>query len=211
MPPPHASRGRSRTRRVSTTSASRAARRCCGSGDSRMSDADRLETVLATVPDPADRAWLRRVLEGLAAQCAASDTTASRFPFVLQLAGLTLHGLVATEGDGELQEQLGGLDVPRSTEPIDGAQRGPGRPSYAALLTEAVAALGRRLDRRGSLAEQARQVLKHIAGTGIEASAVPSLRTAETFLSSRRNSREKLHGNSRRGKRQARRKRCSTK
>jgi hypothetical protein len=172
-----------------------------------MSDADRLEAVLATVPDPADRAWLRRVLEGLAAQCATPDTTASRFAFCLQIAGLSVRGVVETEGDGELQEQLGGLDVPRSTEPIDGAQRGPGRPSYAALLTEAVAALGARLDGRLSLAARAHQVLKHIASTRIEASAIPSLRTVEDFLAVR----EKLHGNSRRGKKRTRRKRCSTK
>jgi hypothetical protein len=166
-------------------------------------DADRLEAVLATVPDPADRAWLRRVLEGLAAQCAAPDTTASRFPFRLQIAGLTVCGLVETEGDGEIQEHLG-LDVPRSTEAIEDPQRGPGRPSCKTLLTDARAALGRRLDRRGSLAEQARQVQKHIAGTGIEAAAIPSQRTVENFLRVRK----KLRRNSSRGKRQARRKRC---
>jgi hypothetical protein len=166
-------------------------------GQQRMSDADRLEAVLDTVPDPIDRAWLRRVLEGLAAQCAALDTTASRFPFHLQIAGLTVHGVVETEDDGELQEQFGGLDVPRSTEPIDGGQRGPGRPSFAALLTQAVASLGARLDCRLSLAARAHQVLKHIASAGIEASAIPSLRTVEDFLAAH----EKLHGNSRRGKR----------
>lgn len=167
-----------------------------------MSDADRLEAVLATVPDPTDRAWLRRVLEGLAAQCAAPAITASRYPFELRIAGETVIGVLETESE------LGGrAAVVEPAAPIAMAEpRGPGRPSHAATIAAAVRELGARFDCRLSLAGRARQLLKHIASTGIEAWAIPSQRTVENFLRVG----NKLRRNSRRGKRQARRKRCST-
>jgi hypothetical protein len=136
------------------------------------------------------------------------DTT--RFPFELRIAGQTVVGVLETES--ELTGRHSTVSAVPRTALVEPAApiaepRGPGRPSHAATIDAAVRELGARLDARLSLAARAHQVLKHIASTRIEASAIPSLRTVEDFLAIR----EKLHGNSRRGKTQARRKRCSTK
>ena len=129
--------------------------------------------------------------------------TARRFPFRLEIAGQVLVGEAAIEG--ELEELVGRDQVaePVTPTPIAADEpRGPGRPSHASAITAAMRALGKRLDPRRSRAVRARQVAKYIAGTSIEGSAIPSVRTVEDFLGVHENS----HGNSRHAKSKPRRK-----
>jgi hypothetical protein len=131
--------------------------------------------------------------------------TARRFPFRLEIAGMTVAGVIETED--ELDEQLAGRDQvatpPLPIERVEEPHRG--RPSFDATITAAVRALGRRLDPRQSRVARARRVLKHLAGTDIEAAAIPKQRTVEDFFAAHEKSHEKSHGNSRRGKRHPRR------
>jgi hypothetical protein len=152
-------------------------------------DADRLEAVLATVPDPTDRAWLRRVLEGLAAQCAAPDTPASRFPFKLEIAGQTVVGVLETESElapcglsvhGEqMRAPRTALVEPAAEAPIAEPQRG--RPSFDSTIAEAAEALGAELDACRGPAERARCVLRHLTNT-CDPASLPRRRTVEAFL-----------------------------
>lgn len=144
--------------------------------------------------------------------------TARRVPFRLEatkllIAGVELTNITVTgevEMSGELDEQLAGRDdqaaeqtPPLPIERVEEPHRG--RPSFDSTIAAAVRALGRRLDRRQSRVARARRVLKHLAGTDIEAAAIPKQRTVEDFFAAHEKSHEKSHGNSRRGKRQPRR------
>jgi hypothetical protein len=137
--------------------------------------------------------------------------TARRFPFRLEVARLLIAGVelanITVTGDvetsGELDEQLARRDQvatpPLPIERVEEPHRG--RPSFDSTIAAAVRALGRRLDRRQSRVARARRVLKHLAGTDIEAAAIPKQRTVEDWLAAH----EISHGYSRRGKRQPRR------
>jgi hypothetical protein len=126
--------------------------------------------------------------------------TARRFPFRLEIAGMTVAGVIETED--ELDEQLAGREVATPPLPIERVKEPHrGRPSFDSRIAAAVRALGRRIDRRQSRAARALRVLKYLAGTDIEAAAIPKQRTVEDWLAAH----EISHGYSRRGKRQPRR------
>ena len=143
--------------------------------------------------------------------------TARRFPFRVELARLLIAGVdlanITITGDvetsGELDDLVAGRDQvaeqppPLPIERVEEPHRG--RPSFDSTIAAAVRALGRRLDRRQSRVARARRVLKHLAGTDIEAAAIPKQRTVEDFFAAHEKSHEKSHENSRRGKRQPRR------
>jgi dsRNA-specific ribonuclease len=67
----------------------------------------------------------------------------------------------------------------------DPPSRGRGRPaSAAAIIADAVEALGAALNPRATLSDRRRLVLQHIAQTVTDPSLIPATRTVETFLAS---------------------------
>jgi hypothetical protein len=116
--------------------------------------------------------------------------------FVVTIDGEVLHGLLFAN-EHELDEFLAGR--PSAPEPTTQRQaQAPlatprrGRPSHAQAIDAAVRALGRRLNRRKPVAEQARRVLHHLAQTVDDPDMVPKRRTVEIAL--RRKTRGKGRG-----------------
>lgn len=116
--------------------------------------------------------------------------------FRLEVAGQVVVGLAFTSED-ELEDFLlgrGGLGEsvaqapPARSEPDE--PRGRGRPSHAAVIAAAVAALGAKLGGRQSLAQRTNFVLEQLAETR-EASEIPGRSTVERYLSSLQKSPQK--------------------
>jgi hypothetical protein len=127
----------------------------------------------------------------------------TRLPFRLSAGRLSIAGVeiaLTVTGEvevaGEVEDQLGGrglVAVPQTPRPLETNEaRRSGRPSKDALLSQAIAELGRRLDRRKPRAAQARRVLRHLAETPANVGSIPTQRCVEAFLAkgppSRKNS-----------------------
>ena len=115
----------------------------------------------------------------------------------LELTGLLSRRTVRTSVNLSSSPSAEGLDWPPRIEP----ERPRGRPSFDAVLGEAVQAL--RLDPAQSLAERARRVLKYLAQTCGDPADIPNARTVERFLAgapARQKSRQKLRQKSARAK-----------
>jgi hypothetical protein len=106
----------------------------------------------------------------------------------------------------EREEALAGLrDLdPASYDPGAAAEtRVRGRPSFGAVIADAVRTLGDELDRHPTLAARARAIQRAIAVLVDDPGAVPSSRTVEAYLAAhpvRKNSREKSRRKSRSAK-----------
>jgi hypothetical protein len=119
-----------------------------------------------------------------------------RWPFELRVAGQLVVGVIESVTP-LAAAPLRGAARRNAPAPAEAQEpRTPGRPSSQARIAAAVAALGKRLDRRQSLAQQARVVLNHMAMTCDDPALVPQRTTVEIFL--RKRTRAKSRANSRR-------------
>jgi hypothetical protein len=118
--------------------------------------------------------------------------TARRFPFRLEIAGVTVAGVIETED--ELDEQLAGRDQVAEQTPLLPIERVAephrGRPSFDRIVAAAIDALGAKLRRKGPAAG-ARMVLHHMAQTCDDPDLLPKRRTVEAFLAARKPTRRK--------------------
>jgi len=108
-----------------------------------------------------------------------------RFQLVFEDDGSVFH-CAAFESEAALDALLAGAQPAASVAlppPASlAATRPRGRPSHAPAIDAAVRSLGRRLDRRKSVAEQARRVLHHIARSCDNPDLIPKRRTVEIAL-----------------------------
>lgn len=118
-----------------------------------------------------------------------TDSARRVYPFVLQIAGVTIHGAVLADESAVAELLARGLGAePAGTASIEAADEPPppGRPSFDAVIDKAAESLGAQLDQCKSTAARARLVLHHLAQRCDDPDLLPSRRTVEIYLAERR-------------------------